>query len=161
MDDPFVVLDPDAPNGLSYWTVSANDAPSLEAKLATLLAGIVATQNEFVILGVDLGAAGDGGLFQATLTGATVGGAQTNAVQINAAEARLFALDTSGDGDAVPFATGDAEFAPSGERLQKRIFDAAAAEGATATCYGLKSAGCNAGRRLVLLSLCAFILPPG
>lgn len=151
MDKPFTVAEPDAPNSLQLWTVTANDAATLESKLAKLIAGLVSTQAGIVIRGFDIGAAGDGGLFQAAVTGVQTGSGSDD-LQVAVGDAIFFALDTNGDGDLIPFATGDAEFAPSGERLQKRIFDTG---GGPFKLYGLKSAGCNAGRRLMLLALVA------
>jgi len=150
MDLPFAVKDP--ATQINIYTVAAENASALEQKLAILVAGLAALSPSvlYFINGFSLGAAGDGGVFEASVTVTLEDNDLT--LQVPATEARFWVQD-AGTGDdslgVTVVATADAKTA--GTRLQRRIWDAMP----DALLYGTRAAGCNAGRRLAVLALTA------
>lgn len=154
MDFPFgpPVPDPDDPNALRLFTIASNTAASLQAKLERIRAGLESTQEDFRIYGYEIAAAGDGGLFMASFSAGLddpPGQLRELTIPINAA--RFVCIEAgTGDNDLVPFATGDAEISPTGERLQRKIREDFPD---VARVFGMSQAGCNAGRRFVAMTV--------
>ena len=142
----------------NLYTVAANDAAGLQSKLDALVLALIADAvphpEERTIVGVDLAAAGDGGLFEATITSRRTNDPQFSQ-EVVAEIAKFYVLDmNAGDGDiaASPVAV-TTDPATSGQRMQELI--RADNVGLNIDLYAQRSAGCNAGRRLMFLALVA------
>lgn len=152
MDFPITpVPDPDDANALRLFTIASNTAASLQTKLELIRAGLESTLEPFKIYGYEIAAAGDGGLFMASFSaGLEDPPAQLGDLVIPIERARFVCIEAgTGDNDLVPFATGDAEISPTGERLQRKV---RADFPAVASMWGISQAGCNSGRRFVAMT---------
>lgn len=149
MDLPFPVTDP--ASSINIYTVTGESAAALEAKLNRLVAALAASAPNplWFIQGFSLGAAGDGGVFEATVT-TTLENAANPDVQCDVRDAKFYVQDAGTGDDSLGVsivATADAMTA--GTRLQKRIFQAQP----NGDIFGTRAAGCNAGRRLAVMAL--------